>query len=380
MRIAIDIRNVGKKRTGDEVVFFNLVKNFSILDKENEYVLLTDRNPEKDTDLQRSIKELQLSLNFKVVHLCENGTNKFSWNALILPRYLRKNPVDILQVQYITPFFVPKKIKIVTIVHDVSFKVFPRMIRKIDLFFLNKLIPLSLKRADKVIGVSQFTAKEIIKYYKIEEKKVDWIHNAVGENFFADISYEQMEAVRKKYSLPEKFVLYIGTLQPRKNLPALIEAYIKMSTEKRGDLKLVLAGGKGHNFDQQIEDFIKAYSLQEHVSLPGFIDEADKPALIKAAHVFCFPSLYEGFGIPILEAMTLGIPVLASDIPPHVEISAGSILLFDVNNSADFAEKLAKISSDELLRSQLAGKEADQAKNFSWQKTAQKMLKIYRNM
>lgn len=380
MRIAIDSRNIGKKRTGDEVVFFNLAKNFSASDGENEYVLLTDRNPEKDADLRESIRRMQLGPNFKVVNLCEGGANRFVWNAWTLPRYLRKNLVDILLVQYITPFFVPKKIKIATIVHDVSFKVFPQLIRKSDLFFLSLLIPMSLRRADRIIAVSRFTAEEIIKYYKIEKKKVVWIHNAVGENFLEDCPYEQVEAVRKKYALPEKFILYIGTLQPRKNLPALIEAYVKMSNEKRGDLKLVLAGGKGHNFDSQIEDFIKSYSLQEHVYLPGFIDEADKPALIKAAHVFCYPSLYEGFGIPILEAMTLGVPVLASDIPPHVEVTAGAALLFDVNDPADLTEKLARIASDEMLRTQLKEKEASQMKNFSWRKTAEKMLEIYREM
>lgn len=380
MRIAIDIRIIGRKQTGSEAVFFNLVKNLSMLDAENEYLLLTDRNPNIDALLAEEVVRLNLAKNFKIVSLCEKGTNKFFWNAWILPKYLRKNPVDILQVQYITPFFVPKRIKIATIVHDVSFKVFPQMIKKTDLFFLNKLMPLSLRRADKIIGVSQFTAQEIIKHYKIDEHKVDWIHNAVAENFFTDIPYDQMEAVRKKYVLPEKFVLYIGTLQPRKNLPALIEAYVKMSSEKRGDLKLVLAGGKGHNFDSQIKDCIKAYSLKDHVFLPGFIDEADKPALIKLAHAFCFPSLYEGFGIPILEAMTLGVPVLASDIPPHKEVTGGAALLFDTGKPAEFAEKLLRIVVDENLRLELKEKGMLQANNFSWQKTAQKMLQIYREM
>lgn len=380
MKIAIDIRNIGKKRTGDEVVFFNLVKQFSVLDKTNEYILLIDRNPEKDADLAQEIKKLNLSSNFKVIHLCENGTNKFLWNAWILPKYLRHNSVDILQVQYITPFFVPKKIKIVTIVHDVSFKAFPQLVSRIDLFFLNILIPMSLKRADKIIGVSKFTADEILKYYKIDEKKVDWIHNAVADNFFQEYSTEQLEAARKKYNLPQKFILYIGTLQPRKNLPALIEAYIKIPTEKRKDVSLVLAGGKGKNYDKKIDEFIKSYGLQEHVFLPGFIDEADKPLIFKLAWVFCFPSLYEGFGIPILEAMTLGIPVVASRIPPHEEITEDSASLFDVKNPADFAEKLTQALINQDFRKDLEQREKIQAAKFSWRKTAGKMLEMYQKL
>jgi len=376
MKIAIDIRNIGKKRTGDEVVFFNLVKQFSIIDQENEYVLLTDRNPEQDADLKIEIEKLNLNSNLKVVALSENSAGKFSWNAWLLPKYLRANPVDILLTQYITPFFVPKKVKIITIVHDVSFKVFPQMVGRMDLFFMNTLIPMSLKRANKIIGVSKFTADEILKYYKVEAKKVDWIHNAVADNFFQEYSTEQLEAVRKKYNLPQKFILYIGTLQPRKNLPALIEAYIKIQTEKRHGIGLVLAGGRGYNFDKKIEEFIKSYSLQDYVFLPGFIDEKDKPLIFRLAHVFCFPSFYEGFGIPVLEAMTLGIPVLASNIPPHIEISEGSISVFDVNNPKDFSEKLMQIVSNESLRADLTKNELAQAAKFSWRQTAQKMLGI----
>lgn len=380
MRIAIDIRNIGKKRTGDEVVFFNLVKQFSVIGKESEYLLLTDRDPENDADLQEEIKKLNLNPNLKIVALSEKGAGKFLWNAWLLPKYLRAQPVDILLTQYITPFFVSKKIKIITIVHDVSFKVFPQLVGKLDLFFMNVLIPISLRRADKIIGVSKFTADEILKYYKVDENKVDWIHNAVADNFFEDYSQEQLEAVRKKYNLPEKFILYIGTLQPRKNLPALIEAYIKIPTEKRQGLDLVLAGGKGHNFDAQINEFIRNYVLRDHVFLPGFIDEADKPQIFKLAHAFCSPSLYEGFGIPVLEAMTSGVPALASKIPPHIEIVEDSALLFDMNNPADFSEKLTQIVSNDSLRFDLGRKEAEQAAKFSWRSSAEKMLEICRGL
>jgi glycosyltransferase involved in cell wall biosynthesis len=380
MKIAIDIRNIGKKRTGDEVVFFNLVKNLVVIDRENEYILLTDRDPATDIDLREAIESLHLAANFKVVHLRERGCGKIWWNAFVLPMYLRAQPVDILQVQYITPFFVSRKIKIVTIVHDVSFRVFPKLVGKMDLFFLRILMPLSLRRADKIVGVSQFTVAEIKKYYKIKEEKLAWIHNAVADSFLENYTHEQLETVRKKYNLPRNFILYIGTLQPRKNLPALIEAFVSLPTEKRGDWKLVLAGGLGHNFDTKIEEFIENYSLQKYVILPGFIVEADKPLLMKLARVFCFPSLYEGFGIPILEAMTSGVPVLASNIVPHIEITEGAVLLFDVASPNDFAKKLADIVSQETVRANLIQKEAVQAKKFSWLQTTKKMWQIYQEL
>ena len=141
MKIGIDIRNIGKGRTGDEVVFFNLVKNLSKIDSHNQYILLTDRKVESDVSLREEIKKLNLRPNFKVFSLGSSGINKFIWNFWTLPKYLRKNPLDVYQTQYIVPFFVPRKIKIITIIHDVSFKVFPQLIKLVDRVLLGIFIP-----------------------------------------------------------------------------------------------------------------------------------------------------------------------------------------------------------------------------------------------
>ncbi|MFA6383051.1 MAG: glycosyltransferase family 1 protein [Parcubacteria group bacterium] len=378
MKIGIDIRNIGKHRTGDEVVFFNLTKSLADLDRQNNYFLCTDiTDPIVLADIADRLG-LQDKPNFEIVSL--KTKNRYTWNFWALPRYLRQNPVDIYLTQYITPFFVPKKIKIATVVHDVSFKVYRKFIRFSDLFFLDILIPLSFKRADKIIGVSKFTADEIIKYYKTAPEKVSWIHNAVGDNFKEAVSPQEIDAVRKKYNLPEKFILYIGTLQPRKNLPALITAYSTLAEDTRAKIKLVLAGGKGHNYDPGIEKSIAEYSLEKDVFLPGFIDEKDKPAIFMACHVFCNPSFYEGFGITILEAMTLGIPVLASMIPPHQEVAENSVSYFNPEDTEELTRLLASVIADENLRNELAHKELIQTKKFSWETTSQKLLELFNNL
>ncbi len=377
MKIGIDIRNIGKKRTGDEVVFFNIVKHLALLDSTENYILFTDISDQKILTEIKEALGITNKPNFQIVSL--KARNKFDWNLRVLPAYLRKNPVDIYQTQYITPLFVPRKIKIATIVHDISFTKYPQFIKWSDLFFLKLFIPLSLRRANKIIGVSEFTRDEIINYYKIDPEKIDFIHNAVGDNFLKESSKEELEAVRKKYALPPKFILYIGTLQPRKNLPTLIEAYAE-AIKNKDEIKLVLAGGKGHNFDPKIDNTIEKYDLKNDVLLPGYIDEKDKSAIFHLAHVFCFPSFYEGFGIPVLEAMTLGVPVLASNIPPHEEVAAGSALLFDVRNNRDMEKKLAQLCTDDNLRKDLSEKEKRQAQNFSWSKTAKKILNIYKNL
>jgi len=195
MVIGIDIRNIGKKRTGDEVVFFNLVKNLALIDKNNDYRLFTDIK-NKET-LEKIEKDLGIeNINkFRVVTL--KNASKFTWNFWTLQKYLRKNPVDVYLTQYITPFFVPEKIKIATIIHDVSFDFYPRHIKTIDLLFLKFLIPLSLKRANKIIGVSKFTYYEVMKYYGVSQEKMAWIHNAVADDFLKqDTSPEKLKEIK----------------------------------------------------------------------------------------------------------------------------------------------------------------------------------------
>ena len=374
LKIGIDARLIGKQRTGDEAVFFGIAKSLAKIDRENEYFLFTDsidRGDIKKIEERLGIAEKD---NFKIVSI--KARNKFYWNFWALPRFLRKNPVDIYLTQYIVPFFVSEKIKIITIVHDISFNFFSKFIKFSDLFFLKILIPLSLRRADKILGVSKFTRDEIIKYYKINPSKVDYFYNAVADDFKKEYSREDMDVIRRKYNLPEKFILYVGTLQPRKNIPLLIEGYAKIQ-EKLGGIKLVLSGNKkSHNVDSRIERAVLKNYLKDSVVFTGFIDETDKPAIFEMAHVFVFPSLYEGFGIPILEAFSKKTPVLASDIPSLREVAENAALFVDPGDIDKFSKVLYDISINNQLREELVSLGCRRAEFFSWEKTAEKILNI----
>lgn len=379
MKIGIDIRLIGKKRTGDENVVFNLVKNFARIDRENEFFLFTDNC--QDAQIRQIAKDLEIDdkSNFKIVSL--ETSNRFAWNFWTLPNHLRRNPVDVYHTQYITPFFVPRSVKILTIVHDISFNFFPQFMKLSDLFFLKALIPLSLRRADKVVGVSKFTQGEIIKYYGIDTKKVEFIYNSIGDEFLTKkISSEELDFVRNKYALPEKFILYLGTLQPRKNISQLIEAFALVKKEAT-DLKLVICGNRNaHNSDKRIDEQIIKNKVEDSVIFPGFIDDEDKVAVFRLAHVFAFPSLYEGFGIPPLEAMSQGVPVICSEIPSLKEIAGNGALFFDLCSLEDFSKKLYDISVNKDLRDELIRSGEARISLFSWEKSARKMLAIYADM
>ena len=375
MKIGIDIRMIGKKRTGDEAVFFNLVKNLAAIDNNNQYFLFTDRDPKKDSDLKTEIEKLNLKDNFKVIFV--KKTNRFCWNFWYLPNYLRKNPVDVFHTQYIAPFWLPKNVKLVLTIHDISFNFFPEYIKKTDLFFLKTLIPRSIRRADRIITVSESEKKNIVDFYKIPPEKVDCAYNGVDfSRFNKKYSPDEIKKINTKYKIPDtKYILYIGTLQPRKNIPVVIESL------KNLNIKLILAGNrKAHNFDPRIDETIEKNNLAEKIIFPGWIDEEDKPALLQMAACFVFPSLYEGFGIPVIEAMATGAPVVCSDIPVLREIGQDAALFCEAKNSDKFAENISKILNDQPLRENLILSGTKIAQNFTWKKTAEKTLEAYKSI
>jgi glycosyltransferase involved in cell wall biosynthesis len=389
MVIGIDIRNVGKQRTGDETVFFNLVKNLALIDGKNEYRLFTDILEENILAETKKKLGIENKSNFQIISLTptlslrERGlwrifNNKFTWNLWALSNYLRRNPVDIYHTQYILPFCINKKIKLITTIHDISFNFFPGLIKRADLFFLKILIPRSLKRADKILAVSEFTKKEIMDFYGISPEKITVVHNSGGENLVAEISSEELNAVKEKYHLPEKFILYLGTMQPRKNLPVLLQALAEL---KNSGWQLVLAGKiDDYNQDPKIDSIIKKFSLEKEVIFTGFVAEPEKAVLFKLARIFCFPSLYEGFGIPILEAMKMGTPAVVSDIPPHREVAGETVLYFSPQNAEDLKAKIIKLNDNSELREQIILNAKARAQAFSWKKTAEKTLEVYQKL
>ncbi len=380
MHIGIDIRMVGRKRTGDESVFFNIVKNLALIDGENQYSLFIDGRSKEELSAIALALGIGDKSNFHIVSL--PTANKFTWNMWTLPRYLRKYPVDAYHTQYIVPFFVSRKVKILTHIHDISFRVYPQYINWKDRVFLGLLIPRSLRRADRIIAVSEFTKREIIERYGIKESKVAVVLNAVSGDFasYEPIASERFAAVRKQYALPETFLLYVGTLQPRKNIPALIRAFALLHT-KLPEMKLVIVGNRaGHNYDTQIDKALQESVVQEDVLFPGFVEQCDLPVIMRMARAFVFPSLYEGFGLPVLEAMSQRVPVVASDIPPLREIGEDGALFVDTRDLAKFSEVLYTISTVATVRDKLIDVGMQRSERFSWRVSAENMLMIYREM
>ncbi len=372
--IAIDIRLLGKKRTGDEAVFFNLTKELLALDQEQTYMLMTDIvEPQKIAIVQG---ELGCVGQENVHFVSLRGKNRFVWNLCTLPWFLFRHKIDIYHTQYIAPFFVPRRTKLVTHIHDVSFAAYPQFIGLMDRFFLTLLIPFALRKAALVVAPSQFTKDEITRYYQTSSEKIAVIPNALSDSFLADSS-ERGEQIRKKYGLPARYIVYVGTLQPRKNIPFLIEAF-SLLKHRLPELGLVLVGNrKAHHVDPGIGESLARSPFAQDVLFPGYIDQHDLPGLIHEAELFVFPSLYEGFGIPLLEAMSQGVPVAASDIPCLREIAADAAVYFDPRSLASCEETLYTLCTHQEQRAEAVFKGKARFPLFSWQYSAKILLERY---
>jgi glycosyltransferase involved in cell wall biosynthesis len=250
--------------------------------------------------------------------------------------------------------------------------------------YLALMMPRFLARADRIIAVSEATRRDALRFYRLNPAKIDVIPEGVEPRFRPEADPARLEAVRRKFALPRRFILYVGTIEPRKNLPTLLDAYAALRAQ-HPDVGLVIAGGTGWLY-QSFFDRLRALSLEAHVALTGYVPDDDLPTLLSAAEVFAFPSTFEGFGLPPLEAMACGTPVLcsnASSLPEVVgDSSSGSGqsagLLLPPHDARAWVEALARVLTDPALRADLRARGLARAALFSWGEAARRTLDVYR--
>ncbi|MBD3244477.1 MAG: glycosyltransferase [Candidatus Moranbacteria bacterium] len=376
-KIALDIRKIGKKETGSEIYFVNLIKNLSKIDKNNTYFLCTDSS-HSEAIARRVLKKIGKNFKFRTL----KPSSKLFWTQKALPQFCKKNKIDLVHVEYISPLRLPSKTKLITTIHDVSFKRHGEFIKRLDRMILNFFIPKSLKKADKIISVSRFTKKEILDIYKfIPSSKVKVIYNGIDEKNFKPknrFDKEKIISLKNKFSLKKKFILNVSSLQPRKNLPALIKAFRDFIT-KYGDEETILAigGRKAHNYDYRIDYFFRDPTLKKRVKFLGYIKDEELPILYSMASLYVSPSIYEGFNLPLVEVMKSAVPIIASNLSCHKEILEDAGVLIDPFDSEKFSEKIHQMLSDDKLRKKLVKKGLERVEKFNWQKCAKNTLKTY---
>ncbi len=366
MHVVVDGHMIGSGETGNETYVSNLLKGLAEIDPRNEYTLLT-------TAPALCRRLIDGHANFTLRSVSANPFFRIPWQ---IPLQLQRYPADLLHVSYIAPPRIP--CPTVVSVHDIIYALMPETFSARDRLILSSLVPVSMRRAARVLTLSENSRQDMLTRYKLPADKVVAIHLAPAGHF-RPVSTADIERARQKYDTSQSFVLAVGNLQQRKNLVRLMEAFVQAKQTHRLPHKLVLVG-KQHWGYEAIWASVQANNVAAHVKFTGYIPDEDMPALYSAADLFVYPSLYEGFGLPVLEAMACGTPVVTSNTSSLPEIAGQAALMVDPYNVQAISEAIAQGLLDENMRSTLRAKGIEQARRFSWAETARQTLKIYEDI
>lgn len=368
MNIVVDIRHLTRgEQSGVGTYTISLLHALFSLDKTNHYLLLSSGTKEAAKHLPLFRYENVSSVHIPIPNRILNGL--LLSRIIYLEQFLPKsflNPVfffpniNIISLRKTTPFILT--------LHDLSFEHFPHFFSKKSQLWHRLIRPASLaKQAQTIIVPSKSTARDVDDLYKINPEKIQTIPHGINPSF-SSIRCPEDEKVKTIYRLPEKFILFIGDLDPRKNIQAAIEG-VKRYREKTGnDLHFVMAG-KGN--------LISKNPLPSFVHSLGYIPNDHKAALYRLATITIFPSIYEGFGFPILESMACGTPVIASHTSSMTEIGGNAAIYIDPYNANDIAHAIEQILSSPSLQTDLREKGFEQVKKFSWKETAERTLEVF---
>jgi glycosyltransferase involved in cell wall biosynthesis len=374
MRIGINaLFFIPRGLAGAGVYATNLVAHLANFDAENEYVLFITREGTGAFATERAnFREVCAPIQaiFRPVRIL--------WEQSVLPLQVRRCAVDVLHsLCYISP--VTLSCASVVTIPDLSYYFWPQDFSKFATMLLRILVPLSAKRADKVITLSESSKRSIVKVLGITPDKVSVIYLAPHRRFRPINDGILLQKMRRKYNIEDKYILTVASSHPHKNIGSLIQAFNAIIGQYRMEHQLVLVGHARREHLTLVR-MVKDLGLKKRVIFTGFVPADDLPALYAAADLFAFPSLYEGFGMPILEAMACGTPVVSSNATSLPEVAGNGALLFDPYNIEEIAETIYKVLTDEIIRSELVAKGLERVKLFSWEKTAQITLSVYKEV
>lgn len=358
-RFGYDPKTDLPRRVGSGEYCFQLLLNLNKIDKKNSYIIYLPQSPTSD------LPEESSRWHYKIV----KPWKMWTLLGLSLEFLLRRSKPDVFfSPTHYLPIFSPLKSTISIL--DISYIRYPELFRKSDLNHLTKWTRYSVGKAKRVFTISQASKDDIIEEYGISRDRVVVTYPGIKQVTSDKRQETSMKDWKEKYGIEGQYILFVGTLQPRKNISRLIEAFSRL----KNDIKLVIVGNKGWLYEE-ILGAPKKFNIEDRVKFLDFVPDEDLPSFYKNAVCFVLPSLYEGFGLPVLEAMKYGCPVITSNVSSLPEAGGDAALYVDPLDAEDIKKNLELIIQNSELRKELIKKGYEQVKKFSWEKTARETLK-----
>jgi glycosyltransferase involved in cell wall biosynthesis len=366
MKIAIDVHSLGSQSGGNETYCRQLLRGLAHSPGINQYELFyTHPSALSQENISAPAFRFTPIPKNPIVRICA-----------VLPRLLAQIKPDVFHAQYVLPPFV--KTNTVLAIHDLAHEHFPEFFHPVEALRMKKLVRWSAKRASHIMTISEFSATDIARRFDLPRERITVAHLSASLDFHPRDKAQSQEYLAQEYGLAFPFILYVGRIQARKNLPRLVEAYARL--RKQGlDTKLVMVGKRDWQSGQLVEK-IKELGLENSVIFPGFVPFEDLPLFYNAAEVFIFPSFFEGFGLPVVESMASGVPTITSTGSSLEEVAGDGALLIDPGDTDSIANALGKVLGDSALRQHLAIRGLKRSKEFAAGNLAEKALAVYRSL
>jgi glycosyltransferase involved in cell wall biosynthesis len=364
MRVAIDARKLHDFGIGTYIR--NLLRHLARIDQSSEFLLLTT---EADLGIAAS-----LGPNFRTV--LEPSGNYSIAEQVHIPWLLWKEKPDVYHAtHYVLPPAVP--CPAVVTIHDCIHLRFPEYLpSRFAYAYARASIWAAAHRASHILTVSEASKEDILHYVHVPPERITVTYNALDEQFGAAPGAEDIELVRERYQLHHPFVLYVGNIKPHKNLVRLIDAFAGLRRDGFPDLTLLIIGDEISKLPA-LRHAVHSHKLHKHVRFLGFLSDHTLAALYRLASVFVFPSLYEGFGLPPLEAMASGTPVVTSNVSSMPEVAGDAAVLVDPHDTVDIKDGMKRVLTDAALRESLVRKGLERARHFSWETSVRQTLAVY---
>jgi len=372
-RIGINARYIQSRPTGIAKYILNSILNLKAAHGGDEYMLFFG----SDKPVPEIIRNTGFDCDIPKVPT-NNQLSKFLWAQLYIPHAVKKHRIDLFhEFSIILPFI--KKCRTVLTVYDLAHLYVPECYTRMTRLYLDNLLPGSIRRADSIVALSECTKCDIVKHFGVDPAKIKVVYAGVDETFRPVDDQERLKEVKNFYGIKRDFILAVSLISPRKNLTRLIKAFKALRDRGKADLQLVIVGRKAWLYEDIFRE-VASSGLEKDVIFCGHVPTEHLLCLYNAASVFAYPSLYEGFGLPILEAMTCGTPVVSSNVSSMPEACGEAALLADPYNIEDLTSALDDAISKPSLRQNLIEKGLEHAKRFSWKKTGAQTLAVYNEL